>query len=120
MVAVIKKLGSCDLEASSTDKGKVSKGRFSLIVSKGGTLLNHGVYEILAKPTHFKTTCLPDPVKIVILQQRQASLLLPGFALELPMSKSFRQCIVKQEESETEPSNLDWEKSWGVGRVILM
>ena len=57
MVAVIKKLDSCDLEAtSSTDEGKVSKGRFSLIVSKGGTLLNHGVYEIPAKPTHFKTT----------------------------------------------------------------
>lgn len=52
MVAVIKKLESCDLEATSfTDKGKVSKGRFALIVSKGGTLPNHSVYEILAK-TH--------------------------------------------------------------------
>lgn len=53
-------------------------------------------------------------MKIVILKQRQASLLLPGFALELLMSKSFRQCTVNQDESETEPSNLDWEK-WGRG-----
>ena len=54
-------------------------------------------------------------MKIAILKQRQASFLLPGFALELLMSKSFRHCIVKQEASETEPSNLDWEKWWGVG-----
>ena len=115
-MAVIKKLESRDLEATSfTDKGKVSKGRLSLTVSKGSTLLNHSVYEILAKTHSLKNHTkkhLTDLWKL-ILKQREARLLLPGFALELLMSKSFRQCIVEHEASETEPSNLDWEK-WGV------